>query len=289
MALKKGLGKGLSALLRDDQLASPTAEGKDVAQQFLAIEQLSGGAFQPRQLFDDLALEELAESIKENGIIQPILVRDKKDASGEYEIIAGERRWRAAKLAGLTRVPVIVQNVTDLKALELAIIENIQRQDLTPLEEAEAYKRLLDEFNYTQEELAKEIGKSRSHIANLMRLLQLPDEVKAYIQKGQLSMGHARALINTEDPVALAKRIIEDGLNVRKIEAITSKKKNNTAIQSNQNTKKSEDIVALERTLTQALGLKVEIENAENNAGKVTLFFDNLTGLDKILQKLTRQ
>ncbi len=202
---KHGLGRGLSALISENNLQpTPTAvdSNKPSGVDSVPSGKLHAGKYQPRTRFDETMLSELADSIRKNGMMQPIIVRPSAKQSGKFEIVAGERRWRAAKIAGLDQLPVIVREITDQQALELALVENIQRQDLSPLEEAAGYQRLIEEFNYTQEELAGTVGKSRSHIANLLRLLALPDEVKQMLDSGKLTMGHARALLNAPDPAA---------------------------------------------------------------------------------------
>ena len=214
----RGLGKGLSALISDNASKPAASSGPSVVSgiNHVPCARLHPGQFQPRTHFDEGALTELAESIQKNGIMQPIIVRP--GAGNKLEIVAGERRWRASKLAGLETVPVIIRDINNKQALELALVENIQRRDLNPLEEALGYQRLIEEFDYTQEELAGTVGKSRSHIANLLRLLSLPEEVKEMLEKGEITMGHARALLTSESPVELAKQIVKKGLNVRQAE-----------------------------------------------------------------------
>jgi ParB family chromosome partitioning protein len=225
----KGLGKGLSALMGEDYAAehtitnSPEATAED-AVQFLDIAELQPGKYQPRKYFEETSLQELSESIKTHGIMQPILVRpinpeDRVDgSSANFEIIAGERRWRAAKMAALAQVPVLIRRLEEAKRLEFALIENVQRQDLNIIEEAEGYRALMDSFKYTQEQLSDIVGKSRSHIANCLRMISLPDTVKTYLKDGEISAGHARAILKAEEPANAAKLIIEHGLNVRQIE-----------------------------------------------------------------------
>ena len=221
---QRGLGKGLSALISENYVSppaaaiKPTAETKAGGVYTLPVNKLHPGKFQPRSQFDPVMLTELAESIRKNGLMQPIIVRPSKTQAGKYEIIAGERRWRAAQMAGLEQVPVIIREIADKQALELALVENIQRQDLSPLEEAGGYQRLIEEFEYTQEELAATIGKSRSHIANLLRLLSLPEEIRGMLDNGELTAGHARALIGVPGAVEMAHEIVRRGLNVRQTE-----------------------------------------------------------------------
>lgn len=289
MAQAKGLGKGLSALMSD--VVEPAV--KEAADTTLNIDQLVAGKYQPRRQFADDTLHELADSIEKNGIVQPILVREL--ANGKYEIIAGERRFRAAKLAKLKEVPVVIRRMEDAQALEVALIENIQRQDLNPLEEAQAYERLMKEFNHTQEKLAQSVGKSRSHIANLLRLLGLPEKVKKRIDSGELSMGHARALVNAKDPAALAEQIIAEGLSVRQAEAlakgITLAQVKEEAPEKPRSSKPSsarinEDVAQIEQMLSDNLGLKVSIAQRGKHAGDVTVRYNNLAELDEILRRL---
>lgn len=303
----KKLGRGLSALIADDYSSEhgiPMTDdsGKSGLRE-LSLAAIKSGKFQPRSHFDDQYIKELADSIVKSGIMQPIIVRP-VDAEGSvrYEIIAGERRWRAAKLAGEITIPAIIRDVSDQQALELALIENVQRQDLNPLEEGRGYQRLMDEFSYTQEELSQTLGKSRSHIANLLRLLNLPQEVKEMLEKGELSMGHARALMSAENPIAIAKQVINRGLNVRQTENIAragqpkaDKKMRATAAgkkkgkQDNQSAAdRNADILALEATMSESLGMKVQIEDKDSQ-GKITLHYESLEQLDTILQLLGGQ
>src|SRR3954468_5299571 len=216
---RSNLGRGLNALFGEaaPEDFEPGEKGK---QKHLPIEFVTPGRFQPRRKFDQEAIQSLVDSVRERGVLQPLLVRQHPDDGSIFEIIAGERRWRAAQLAGLHQVPVVIRELTDREALEIALIENIQRQDLTALEEAEGYKRLMDEFGHTQEVLAKALGKSRSHIANMLRLLTLPLQVKQMVQDGSLTAGHARALLSVDDPVTTAQQVIEKGLNVRQVEQL---------------------------------------------------------------------
>jgi ParB family chromosome partitioning protein len=293
-APKKGLGKGLSALMSEDY---STAMGEDVPAtgNTLPLGEIVSGRYQPRHKFSEQYLQELSDSIRKNGIMQPILVR--KTEAGKYEIIAGERRWRAAGMAGLTEVPVIIKDIDDKQALELALIENIQRQDLTPLEEASGYQRLMDEFSYTQEELAGTVGKSRSHVANLLRLLSLPEKIKAYLDEDKLTMGHARALLNAKDAEMLADEVVKRGLNVRQTENLcrtglpTGKepsgapRRAGSTGRSSAARDKDPDILALEETLSENLGLKVSI-NDEGQHGQIIISYDSLSQLDDILRRL---
>lgn len=298
---QRGLGKGLSALISENATPQKPITDKDNSEagmnlsgyQNMALNQLKSGKYQPRTQFDEGTLTELAESIEKNGIMQPIVARPTIEKS-KYEIIAGERRWRAAKIAGLQSIPVIVRDINDKQALELALVENVQRQDLTPLEEAAGYQRLIEEFDYLQEELATVVGKSRSHVANLLRLLSLPDEVKAMLDKGDLSMGHARALLNAPDATALAHEIVKRGLNVRQAEAVSreiqghkkrSAPRAGSAARTVNNKDKDPDIIALEESLSENLGLSVSI-NDRGQSGEIIVAYDSLVQLDVILRKL---
>lgn len=297
-AAKKGLGKGLSALMSEEYSTAKPATANDNSVGTLPLDKLVAGKYQPRKEFNSEALAELAVSIEKNGIMQPILVR--QIASGKYEIIAGERRFRAAKAAKLKEVPVLIRtDVNDQKALELALIENIQRQDLNPLEEALGFQRLMDEFTYTQDKLSTIVGKSRSHVANLLRLLSLPEGVKKYVETGDLSMGHARALIGVADAEKLAKEIVSKQLNVRETEALVrggapvqTKEPHRpasnpkAASRSSNSGDKSEDILQLERMLSDSLGLGVSIATRGTQAGEVTLSYNSLAELDEILRRL---
>jgi ParB family chromosome partitioning protein len=286
------LGRGLSALFGD---ADTSYQPKPVAfdaraekgpPQKLPISWLAPGAYQPRRYFNEEALKGLADSIKERGILEPLLVRPLAGAKDAYEIIAGERRWRAAQIAGLHEVPVMVRELSDREALECGLIENIQRQDLSPLEEAEGYRRLLDEFKHTQEDLGKIVGKSRSHIANMMRLLSLPDAVKQMIEQGKLSAGHARALVTAKDPLALAEQIVSKGMNVRQAEALVKQTSDNPEIHKRKATSEADaNVVALEREIEKLIGLKVRIA-VHGTQGTVTVHYNDLDQLDEIIKKL---
>jgi ParB family transcriptional regulator, chromosome partitioning protein len=297
---QKGLGKGLSALIAENhvQTAAPVKSSDAAASGVytLAANKLHAGKYQPRSHFNEAALTELSESIRKNGIMQPIIVRASSKIEGRYEIVAGERRWRAAQLAQINEVPVIIREIGDKQALELAIVENIQRQDLSPIEEANGYQRLLEEFEYTQEELASTVGKSRSHIANLLRLLSLPDEIREMLENNELTMGHARALIGVPGAVELAKDIVRKGLNVRQVEQFSREvqgveKKTVTRSGSNSSGQyrapvhKDPDIIALEESLSENLGLKVSI-NDRGQSGELVIAYDSLSQLDEILRRL---
>ncbi|MFO0388106.1 MAG: ParB/RepB/Spo0J family partition protein [Alphaproteobacteria bacterium] len=304
MAAQRGLGRGLSALISEsytqpagaaNTVAVAAVDGSNVAK--LGVFQLHAGEYQPRTRFDEVSLSELSESIRKNGVIQPLIVRPSSREKGKYEIIAGERRWRASKVAGLEQVPVIIREISDRQALEFAIVENVQRHDLSPLEEALGYQRLIEEFDYTQEELAHTVGKSRSHIANLLRLIGLPAEVKDMLDKGELTMGHARALLTAQNPVELAEMIVKKGLNVRQAEKF-SKGAGKTARSANAALRaqgagqgyrppvnKDPDIIALEESLSENIGVRVAI-NDRGQAGEIILSYDSLMQLDDILRRL---
>jgi ParB family chromosome partitioning protein len=300
---KKGLGRGLSHLFGEAEAAyrvsapdSPVAAQTSASSaNTLPIAFLKPGRFQPRRHFDEAALEELAGSIRHHGLLQPILVRPIAGAADSYEIIAGERRWRAAQRAALHDVPVIVQTLTDTQALEIALVENLQRQDLSALEEAEGYKRLMDEFGHSHGELGELVGKSRSHVANMLRLLALPAGVKDMIQSGALSAGHARALLTAPDPETLAKTASDRGLSVRETERLANAAKvapkaTPTATKptpSGKSKAKHADLLALERDLAERLGLRVTIDG-QGAAGVLSIAYQSIDQLDEILEKLSR-
>jgi len=282
----RGLGRGLSALLGEDQLADDAqAAARDTRK--VAIEHLHRGRFQPRRHFDPAEMEALTESVRAQGILSPLLVRVHPDLPGEFEIVAGERRWRAAQAAKLAEVPVLLRDLTNTQAMEIALVENVQRADLNPVEEADGYRRLMDEFHHTQEDLARVTGKSRPHIANLLRLLSLPAEVKSLIEQGQISMGHARALIGHADAVTLAKAVVEGGLSVRQTEALAKHAAQTPAARKGAAAAptKNADIRALERELEILLGVKARITD-EGGAGSLTLSYKKLDQLDEILRRL---
>lgn len=282
---RKRLGRGLAALLGD--VAEPEVVAERAGVRHIPIEFVKPNPRNPRRSFGEAELADLAASVKEKGIVQPILARPVKGAFNQFEIIAGERRWRAAQRAGLHDIPVLVQDVSDREALELAIIENVQRADLNALEEALGYESLMSEFAYTQQDLAQIIGKSRSHVANTMRLLKLPESVQAYLRDGRLTAGHARALVGAADPEALAKRIIDEGLTVRDIEALAQAPKPADAAKGGRPKKsKDADTVALERGLTERLGLAVAIEHRSDHSGEVKVRYQSLDQLDEILKLL---
>jgi ParB family chromosome partitioning protein len=279
---RRGLGRGLSALFADEQEDTAAVERLRPART-LPVDQLQPGRFQPRRRFDPEEMSPLIDSVREKGILQPLLVRQVEE--GAYEIVAGERRWRAAQAAKLHEVPVVVRELDDREALEVALVENVQRQDLTPLEEAEGYKRLLDEFGHTQEDLAQAVGKSRSHIANMLRLLGLPDDVKHLLESGALSAGHARALIGAENPLALAKQIVEKGLNVRDAETLAGEAKGRAKGAVRAANGKDADTKALEHDLSQMLGLKVTLD-VHGQGGTIAIHYRTLEQLDDVLRRL---
>ncbi|MFK7878842.1 ParB/RepB/Spo0J family partition protein [Roseobacter sp.] len=289
---KRGLGRGLSALMSDvAETERVTSTGPSAAERLVPIEQISPNPDQPRKRFEEGHLADLAASIREKGVIQPLIVRALKGQ--EYQIVAGERRWRAAQIAKLHELPVVVREFTDVEVLEVAIIENIQRADLNPIEEAVGYRQLMDRFGHTQEKMAEALGKSRSHIANLLRLLNLPDEVLEMVRGGGLSAGHARALIVAQDPLSIAKNIVKNGLSVRAVEALV--KKENAVAQdrppSQSNGRKTDakdaDTKALEGDLSAALGMKVELNHASGGeTGQMVLHYQSLEDLDELCRML---
>lgn len=280
-----GLGRGLSALMGDDpDEAAPSAPSR-----VLPVSQLVPGRQQPRRRFDEDALTQLTDSVREKGVLTPLLVR--AIGPDRYEIVAGERRWRAAQRAQLHEVPVVVRELDDRTALEIALIENIQRADLDPVEEAQGYARLIEEFSHTQEELAKALGKSRSHIANMLRLLTLPAGVLALVSDGKLSAGHARALVGAPDPEALAADAVARGLSVRDMEKIAGQEKDAAAgarparAAKRKGPDKDPDTLDLERSLTMALGLGVSIE-LEGQGGRLVIRYDSADQLDDVIRRL---
>ena len=282
---RKGLGKGLSALMGDaaddySQLDKARAS-KDVP-----IEFLKPNRYQPRLHFDEGQLSDLVSSIREHGILQPILVRRVDGAPNSYEIVAGERRWRAAQRAQLTQVPVVIKDFNDTEALEVALIENIQRADLSPVEEAKGYERLLGEFGRTQEQVAQLVGKSRSHVANTLRLMNLPQEVLDMLDAGQITAGHGRALLAAADPLALAKQIIGGGMTVREVEEAAPQTKKRSAKATTPG-KKDPNTRELEQNLSQALGLTVEVTfKGEKKGGQVKISYRTLEQLDEVCRRL---
>lgn len=301
---RKPLGRGLSALFGEEDVApyavaqtAPVAEiqasgpGRSITR--LPLSAMKPGPFQPRKVFAKEAIDELAASLKQHGMVQPIVVRPNPNVSGEYEIIAGERRWRAAQIVPMHEVPVVIQDIDDKTALEIALIENLQRADLNPLEEAKAYQRLIDEYNYKHDQLATVLGKSRSHISNMLRLLQLPESVQEKLMDGSVSMGHARALVSAENPEAILEQILKNNLSVRDTEKLTanknarSKTQNTSQKTSASAAQKDPDIRNLESNLSQLLGLNVTIDAQSNTRGKLSIEYQNLDQLDDVLRRLS--
>ena len=270
--LKRGLGRGLSSLLGDSS--------KNIETNKVSINDITRSKFQPRRNFSKENLEELTNSIKEQGVIQPIVVRPDKSGPGKYEIIAGERRWLASQNAGLHEIPVVILNVDDVKSLEFAIVENVQRQDLNAIEESRGYQKLIDEFNYNQDKLSKFIGKSRSYIANSLRLLSLPEDVLLMVEQGNLSAGHARSLIGLNNPLEIAKKIVQKRLSVRQAEVLARQFRNKKFKLVN---KKDANILDLQKNLEDKMGLNVSISNKKNNSGTISFEYQNLDQLNKII------
>ena len=270
--LKKGLGRGLSSLLGDSS--------KKIDVNKVSIKDLTRNKLQPRKHFDKESLVELTNSIKEQGVIQPIVVRPNKLLEGKYEIIAGERRWLASQNAGLHEVPIVILNVDDVKSLEFAIVENIQRQDLNSIEEARGYRRLVDDFNYNQEKLSQFIGKSRSYIANSLRLLSLPEDVLLMVERGNLSAGHARTLIGLNNSVDIAKKIIQKKLSVRQSEILVKQFRDKKFKLVSQ---KDSNVLDLQKDLEEKTGLNVSINNKKNNSGIISFEYRDLEQLDKLI------
>jgi len=297
------LGRGLSALFGDADasyqpqaglatiaaVANMPADGQTVRR--LPIEWLQPGAYQPRRRFDETEIDALAESIRERGVLQPLLVRPIKGEKDAFEIVAGERRWRAAQKAGVHALPALVRDMHDREAMEIGLIENVQRQDLSPLEEAEGYRRLLDEFNHSQEALARIVGKSRPHITNTLRLLKLPEGVKAMLEDGRLSMAHARAIVTAGDPETLAKEIVKKNLSARQAEALAkretggrfAKKKERAATAAKG---KSADLLAIEKSMSSVVGMKVRIHPLTNESGTLAIHYDTIDQFEELLSRL---
>jgi ParB family chromosome partitioning protein len=275
--LKKGLGRGLSSLLGDSS--------KKINTNKISIKDIVRNKFQPRKYFDKESLVELTNSIKKQGIIQPIVVRPDKSSVGKYEIIAGERRWLASQNAGLHEIPAVILNVDDVKSLEFSIVENVQRQDLNPIEEARGYQRLVDDFNYNQEKLSQFIGKSRSYIANSLRLLSLPEDILLMVQQGNLSAGHARSLIGLNNSVEVAKKIIQKKLSVRQSEILARQFRDK---KFKLVSKKDSNILALQKNLEEKIGLNVSINNKKNNSGVISFEYKNLDQLDKLIDTIKK-
>jgi ParB family chromosome partitioning protein len=270
--IKKGLGRGLSSLIGETKVETQKNQ--------LPVSDLIPNKYQPRKNFDEINLEDLTNSIKERGIIQPIIVRKSNNENSKFEIIAGERRWLAAQRAGIHTVPVVITDVDDLKSLEFAIVENVQRHDLNPLEEAQGYKRLIDEFSYDQEKVSKFIGKSRSYITNSLRILTLPDEVIKLIESNKLSTGHAKILVGLDNASFVANKIVDNKLSVRQAENFVQlfrKKRQKSKMTKDTN------IIALELSVSNKIGLNVEIQNNKRNKGKISFEYKDLDQLNKII------
>ena len=270
--IKKGLGRGLSSLIGETKV--------EIQKNKLGVSDLIPNKYQPRKIFDEEYLNELANSIKERGILQPIIVRKSNDNQTKFEIIAGERRWLAAQKAGLHDVPVVITEADDLKSLEFAIVENVQRHDLNPLEEAQGYKKLIDEFSYDQEKVSKFIGKSRSYITNALRLLSLPGDIVKLIENQKLSAGHAKILVGLDNASFVASKIIEKSLSVRQAEKLVKLFKNKRQKLSNS---KDTNIMHLEMSIVNKVGINVEIKNKKNNKGKIIFEYKDLDQLNKII------
>ena len=282
------LGRGLSALLGESTPEATVPERLGVARE-VPIDQLLPNPFQPRQRVNEAEIEALADSIRENGILQPILVRRSPDKADAFEIVAGERRWRAAQRAGLHQMPVLIRELTHRTALEFALVENIQREDLTPLEEATGFRRLIENFGHTQDKLARVVGRSRSHVANMMRLLDLPDSIREMLDDGRLTVGHARPLLTASQPEKLAKQIVARDLNVRQAERLARRAATGQAGAARKaSAAKDADTRALEDNLASALGLKVDISHRKDGGGTVRLAYQNVEQLDDIVSRLGR-
>ena len=287
---RKSLGRGLGALLGDaefnidEALNDTPTQSAQAPDDRVDVNLLFPSPFQPRKDFDEEALNALVESVKEKGVLQPLLVRKK---NGRFEIIAGERRWRASKLAGLQTVPVIVKDMDDKEVLEVALVENLLRENLSAIEEAEGFQRLIDEFSHTQEALAQIVGKSRSHVANTLRLLNLPDSVKDLVREGTLSAGHARALVGLDNAETLAKQIVAKDLNVRQVEELVAKQKNPEVKEPKK--AKDEDIIEIEKDLNKNLGLRIKISPSKQGGGKVVLQYASAAELDMIIDILEQK
>ena len=273
--LKKGLGRGLSSLLGDSS--------KKIDTNKVLIKDITKNKLQPRKHFDKESLEELTNSIRKQGVIQPIIVRPSKSSEGKYEIIAGERRWLASQNAGLHEVPVVILDVDDVKSLEFAIVENVQRQDLNPVEEARGYQKLVDDFSYNQEKLSQFIGKSRSYIANSLRLLSLPNEILLMVEQESLSAGHARSLINLNNCVEIAKKIIQNKLSVRQSETLVRQYRDK---KFKLVSKKDSNILNVQKDLEEKTGLNVSINNKKNNTGTIIFEYQDLDQLDKLINTI---
>ena len=278
---KKGLGRGLSALFGDSK---PQTTTKNSETKRVSISDLTRNPYQPRETFNEFKLDELANSIKKNGIIQPIAVRLKKSEPGKYEIVAGERRWLAAQKAGLNDIPVNVLDLSDVESLEVAIVENIQRDDLNPIEEAKGYKRLSDEFNYDHENISKLMSKSRSHVSNTLRLLTLPNDIIGMLEEGTLTSGQARPLIGLSNASQIAEEIVAKNYSARKVEYLVKSKKTKNF----KNKTYDADIIKAQERIEKILGLKININNKKNNSGKIIIEYKNLDQFELISELLTK-
>ncbi|WP_134724942.1 ParB/RepB/Spo0J family partition protein [Paracoccus luteus] len=281
---KGGLGRGLSALMAEVDLTGPPSETTTT----VPVEQLTPNPDQPRRSFDPQLLDELASSLRSRGVLQPLIVRPHPAEGGLYQIVAGERRWRAAQIAQLHEVPVLIRDLDDTEVLEVALIENIQRANLNPIEEAASFRQLMDRFGHTQEKLAEAMDKSRSHISNLLRLLNLPDQVQSWVREGKLTAGHARALITTPDPVALARRVIDRSLSVRDAEELARRATEGPAAEAKRRVRseKDADTRALETDLSAHLRMRVQIDHVGHDGGRLTITYRDLDQLDRLCQML---
>ncbi len=309
---KRGLGRGLDALFEDeegdypqldedgqvfevsDSNIDPSTHKGSKYRRLISVAQIYPGAYQPRKKFNDESLEELAQSLQQHGMIQPLLVRPDPHGSDRFEIVAGERRWRAAQIANIHEVPVIIKDLSDKMTLEIGLIENLQREDLNPIDEATALSQLIEEFDYTQEEAGQSIGKSRPYVANMVRLMTLPEKVQGYLREGSLSAGHARALITSENPEILAKEIIDRGLNVREVESFIQETKgqkpsSRSKAKSIEKPTKDLNTLALEKEISDKMGLHVSIDLKKKNKGSVSISFQSLDQLDEIVKCLYRR
>lgn len=283
---RRGLGRGLSALLGDPEAPAEARDGAGTRE--IPIELIARNPDQPRRAFGEAEIDELAASIREKGVLQPILLRPAPGKTGEYQLVAGERRWRAAQKAGLRAMPALIRELDDLQVLEIAIVENVQRADLNALEEALGYRALMDKFGRTQEAVAQVVGKSRPHVANALRLLNLPAEVQAMLSDGRLTAGHARALVGATDPLALAEQVVAKGLSVRETEALTRKApETRTAKPAQGRVSRDADTAALENDLSEALGLDVELRH-KGGAGELRIRYTTLEQLDDLCRRLMR-
>ena len=275
--LKRGLGRGLSSLLGDTS--------KKINTNKISIKDINRNKLQPRKYFDKISLEELTNSIKEQGVIQPIVVRPDKTLEGKYEIVAGERRWLASQNAGLHEVPVVILDIDDVKSLEFSIVENVQRQDLNAIEEAKGYQKLIDDFSYNQEKLSQFIGKSRSYIANSLRLLSLPEEILSMVEQASLSAGHARSLIGLNNSVEIAKKIIQKKLSVRQSEVLARQFRDK---KFKLVSKKDPNILDLQKVLEEKVGLNVSINNKKDNSGTISFEYQDLDQLNRLIDTIKK-